>query len=62
MNTHRAIIETSVPPTLLLIAAGDQDFCEKQLADWMAKRRPHGLDEFEFGLIVKVEREIGDGR
>jgi len=51
MNTHRAVIESSVPPMLNLIAAGPQDFCEETLAQWV---REHPLGEFESALVMKV--------
>lgn len=58
MNTHRALIETSVPPSLELIAAGNEDFCREHLSRWRAKYRPHGLDEYEVALIVEVKEEV----
>lgn len=52
MNTHRAVIESSVPPMLNLVGSGPKDFCEQQLAMWIAK---HPLGEFEEGRILRVE-------
>lgn len=59
-NTHRALIETSVPPGMQLIAAGDKRFCETQLEVWMGANRPNGLDEYETALVVKVEKGGSD--
>lgn len=56
MNTHRAVIESSVPPMLTLVGSGPQDFCDKQLAAWIAA---HPLGEFEEGRILKVESQTG---
>lgn len=50
-NTHRAVIESSVPPSLLLVGAGPKDFCEDYLAKWIST---HTLGEFETGLILEV--------
>lgn len=51
MNTHRAVIETSVPPSIYPIAAGPQDFCEKYLATYIEN---HPLGEFDNGLVLEV--------
>lgn len=53
MNTHRAAIESSVPPSLLLVGAGPKEFCEECLAKWIAT---HPLGEFETGRILEVAR------
>lgn len=63
-KTHRAVIETSVPPGMEVIAAGDLGFCERSLSDWVAS---HPLGEYERGLIMEVavirdpDRVIGPG-
>lgn len=54
MNTHRAVIECSVPPTMVLIAAGPLEHCEKHLSDWVSK---HPLAEFETALVLAVVKE-----
>lgn len=51
MNTHRAVIESSVPPMLELIASGPEAFCRGALGDWIAK---HPLGEFEEGRVLQV--------
>lgn len=51
MNTHRAIIETSVPPSMELIAAGPLGFCQAVLANWVTLKP---LGEFESALIVEI--------
>lgn len=51
MNTHRAIIETSVPPGVELVGAGDFDFCVTSLDTWLAK---HPLNGWQKGLVVEV--------
>jgi hypothetical protein len=53
MNTHRAVIESSVPPSMDLIASGPKAFCEGALGDWVAK---HPLGEFETPAILEVVR------
>lgn len=50
-NTHRAVIETSVPPGMTLIAAGGKEFCSDALDGWIAD---HPLGEFEIGLVLEV--------
>ena len=57
MNTHRAVIETSVPPKLHPIAAGPKDFCEEYLAKWIES---HPLGEFETALVLAVEPQTID--
>lgn len=58
MNTHRAVIESSVPPMLSLIASGSRDFCIEMLASWISG---HPLDEFEEGRIFCAEEaEVWD--
>lgn len=54
MNTHRAVIESSVPPMLTLIARGPQDFCEDTLAQWI---KAHPLGEFETAVVMQVVTE-----
>lgn len=56
MNTHRAVIESSVPPMLTLVGSGPQDFCVEQLATWIST---HPLGEFEEGrVLLAVEPEV----
>lgn len=50
-NTHRAVIETSVPPGMEIVGAGSQEFCEAALAAWV---RDHPLGEYETPLILEV--------
>jgi len=52
-NTHRAVIESSFPPKLNLIARGPKDFCEGTLAQWI---KEHPLGEFETGMVLAVEQ------
>ena len=51
-NTHRALVETSVPPSVTLIASGDRGFCETMLASHIKK---HPLTEYAYGLVLEVE-------
>lgn len=51
MNTHRAVIESSAPPSLQLIAAGPKEFCAVQLTKWV---EAHPLGEFDDALILEV--------
>lgn len=50
-NTHRAVIETSVPPSMELIASGPLEMCRTALASWLEK---YPLPEFGTGRIVEV--------
>jgi len=52
-NTHRAAIQSSVPPRLTLIASGPKDFCQDTLTQWV---KEHPLGEFETGLVLAVEQ------
>lgn len=53
MNTHRAVIESSVPPMLNLIAAGPSaEFCQFHLDVWLEN---HPLGEFDTALILEVK-------
>jgi hypothetical protein len=50
-NTHRAVIETSVPPSLELVGAGPKEFCWEALERWTAL---HPLQEFQTALVLEV--------
>jgi len=53
-NTHRAVIETSVPPGLTLVAAGPREFCEGALTTWIDK---YPLGEYDEARIYAVVAE-----
>jgi hypothetical protein len=53
-NTHRGVIETSVPPGIHLIASGPEVFCRRALNKWLAD---NVLGEFDLPMIVKVVDE-----
>lgn len=55
MNTHLAIIETSVPPALDFIAAGNRQHCEEALANWLVK---FPLDYYDTGYVVEIVSAI----
>lgn len=57
-NTHRAVIEGSVPPFMTLIAAGGEEFCSDALAAWIVE---HPLNEFETALVLEVTATIKEG-
>lgn len=52
MNTHRGVIETSVPPGIEFICAGDKEFVREHLRRWLTK---HPLGEYQTALILRVE-------
>lgn len=54
-NTHRAVISSSVPPSMEVIAAGDYDFCFTALESWIEK---HPLNAFQTGLVVAIQETI----
>jgi hypothetical protein len=56
-NTHRLLLETSVPPGAEVLAAGPRDFCEAQKQSWFVS---HELTEYQRILVLRdvtVERE-----
>lgn len=52
MNTHRAVVESSVPPGMQLIAAGDRAHCERALVDWM---KTHPLGQYQRPHLLVVD-------
>lgn len=54
-NTHMAVIATSVPPSLDLIAAGPEAHCVEGLALWLEK---HPLQEFQVAEIVTRDPKV----
>lgn len=50
-NTHRAFVETSVPPGAELIASGPHDFCETALRKWIEE---HPLNAWQRGVVADV--------
>lgn len=50
-NTHRAIVETSVPPGVELIGAGSQAFCGEALRDWLEE---NPLGQYQIAHVVEV--------
>lgn len=55
MNTHRAVIERSVPPGMTLIAAGDEAHCEEHLRGWLFRNSP---DEYETAYVLEIVKTI----
>lgn len=51
-NTHRAFIETSVPPSMTFIASGSQGFCTEALGRWVEEHGP--LGKYDTGVVAKV--------
>jgi hypothetical protein len=54
MSTHRAVIESSVPPGLTLIAAGSERWCTDRLVDWV---NAHPPAQYSTAYVLRVESE-----
>lgn len=57
-NTHRAVIERSVPPGMTLIASGPKAFCTTSLQSWVAD---HPLGEFDTAVVLEVTDTTKEG-
>lgn len=55
-NTHYAVITTSVPPAMQLIASGPEDFCRGALSGWVAKYPLGEYDEAE--VLARVDQPL----
>lgn len=51
MNTHRAVIEYAVPPSIDVIAAGDEQHCVESLSKWLTNHpvTPYSDDDLKSG-------------
>ena len=54
-NTHYAVVATSVPPSMTIIAHGPEDFCRTALDRWV---EGHPLGEFETAEILAKTSQL----